>query len=207
MKNFIREIFVGKDNKISGLIAFGILGLIVLGCNCNKEMFDSTNKSGNSSNSAPVSNTAPVSNSGNPFSTPRPPSKADGEIPSDAELQNLVQITLQDFTDAVEAGDFSDFRETGSKAFQQQFSTEKLNATFIQFVTLKMAIVPMIRSTAAMSPSYSPLPNISQERRNKTLNVKGVYNTSPNPMNFTLKYLIEDERWKLIGIEIRFQPK
>lgn len=37
MKKFINGLFTGRDNRISGLIAFAIVGMIVLGCNCNKE--------------------------------------------------------------------------------------------------------------------------------------------------------------------------
>lgn len=53
MKNIIRRFFLSKENKLNGLIALGIVALIVLGCTCNL-----SNPWQKENNSTPASNTS-----------------------------------------------------------------------------------------------------------------------------------------------------
>src|SRR5947207_2245326 len=107
MKNILGKMIFGKDNKTSGFIAFAIVGLIVLGCTCNKQFGDfkeDTPTSSPTTTTSPTttyspttttsSNTSTSSNSKNPFgdsSKETPKTTSSGDTPSDAELQSLVQ--------------------------------------------------------------------------------------------------------------------
>lgn len=172
MRKFISGLFTGRDNRISGLIAFAIIGMIVLGCNCNKE-------------------------GGFSF--------GEATVPAEAELEALVQKTLQDFASSVDAGDFTGFRATTSSQFQSQFKTEALNSAFNVFIQKKSAVVPIIRSTAAMKPVYAPAPNIAKNNLVQVLNVNGSYSTTPVPTNFELQYMQDGGQWKIIKIVVKLQ--
>lgn len=172
MRKFISGLLTGRDNRISGLIAFAILGMIVLGCNCNKE-------------------------GGFSF--------GEAKVPSDVETRMLVQKTLQDFATSVDTADFSIFHATTSSDFQKQFTPQALNTAFDVFIQKKTAVVPILRSTATMTPVYSPAPNVSKTNMRNVLNVNGTYATSPVPTNFELQYLQDDGQWKIIKIVVKLQ--
>jgi hypothetical protein len=172
MKGFITKLFTGRDNKFSGLIAFALVGIMILGCNCNKE-------------------------GGFSF--------GEAKLPADAELQTMVQKSIQDFTASVESGDFGSFRATTSSDFQKEFTTEKLNETFAVFINKKALVAPVLRSTATMTPVYSPAPALGKQNSVQVLDVVGVYETSPVPTRFDLRYMQDGGQWKLIKIVIKLQ--
>lgn len=172
MRKFIGGLLTGRDNRLSGLIAFAILGMIVLGCNCNKE-------------------------GGFSF--------GEAEVPPDTEMRQLVQRTLQDFASSVETGDFTSFQQTTSSDFQKQFTPQALNTAFDVFIQKREAVVPVLRSTAAMTPVYSPAPNVSKVNMRNVLNINGTYATSPVPTNFEMQYLQDGGQWKIIKIVVKLQ--
>ncbi|NJM54422.1 MAG: hypothetical protein HC846_14225 [Blastocatellia bacterium] len=121
MKNTLHQIIWGKDKRFNGLIALGIVTLIVLGCNCNKLNELAQNSSNTSTN---PSNTFSPTNTGTSPKKDTTYTKADAskkEIPSDAEMQEIAKATLLDFNDALQSEDFTNFH---GKNFQ---SVEKAN--------------------------------------------------------------------------------
>lgn len=172
MRKFISGFLTGRDNRISGLIAFAILGMIVLGCNCNKE-------------------------GGFSFGEPT--------LPQDAEMRALVQKSVQDFATSVETEDFTSFHATTSSDFQKQFTPQSLESAFNVFIQKKTAVVPILRSTATMTPVYSPAPNIGKNNSRNVLNVNGSYATSPVPTTFELQYMQDGGEWKIIKIVVKLQ--
>jgi hypothetical protein len=167
----------------------------------------------NSSNTSTTSNTSTSTNSTststNPFgsgsndadskNTPKP--TASGDVPPDSELQSLVQETIQSFGDAVESEDFTDFRDDSSKVFQKQYTADACKTAFQVFINAKDRVIPTIRSSAAMTPSYSPAPNVTSQAGYKILNANGSYDTS-SPMNFELQYVKEGAEWKMVKIRV-----
>lgn len=172
MKKLIIEFFTGRNNNLSGLIAFALVGMIVLGCNCSKE-------------------------TGFSF--------GDAKVPADAELSALVQYTLQDFAQAIETEDFTNFHANTSSQFQKQFTKEALESAFAVFIQKKEAVVLILNSTVTMQPVYSPAPNVGRESFVQVLDVKGKYETDPVPTNFKLRYLREGDQWKIIEIVIELE--
>ena len=131
----------------------------------------------------------------------------DPDMPSRSEIDATVNSTMKDFTEAVEKGDFADFRNSDcSKDFKNGVSAERFNTIFTDFIRQKKDLVPILSSAADMTPDYSPAPNMSEEKGVKLLNLKGSYATSQKT-SFELQYISEDNDWKLYMIRVRVEPK
>ncbi|MBX7172308.1 MAG: hypothetical protein K1X72_15180 [Pyrinomonadaceae bacterium] len=123
-------------------------------------------------------------------------------VPEKEELNELVQTSLQDFTNAAEAGDFTNFRNNVSTVFKKQFTVKQFNDTFAPFITQRTNIVPILRSTKGMNPVYAPSPKTSVQYDYEVLEISGNYDTEPLPTKFSFRYIREDDLWKLIRLEI-----
>lgn len=196
MKHFLVAV-LGRNNKISGLLALGIVGVIALGCTCGKD-FDLSNIG---SNTTGTSNTA--DNTTTPFSTPAPRTvtKSDaskGVVPEDPELQEMIKATLLDFNSALQAEDFTSFHAKICKPWQKQTSPESLKTSFQGFIDKDISISDI----ASLDASFSPSPEVGREVGYKTLKLKGDYKTSPNLTKFELNYIPEGKEWKLSKIVV-----
>jgi hypothetical protein len=130
----------------------------------------------------------------------------DPDMPSESERDALVSGTMEDFAGAVEKGDFTEFRSDNcSNAFKTSISAGRFNELFGTFIKQKKGLLPILRSTADMTPDYSPEPNITDDDDVKLLNLNGSYNTTQKT-NFELKYVKEGGDWKIFGIKIRVEP-
>jgi len=193
MKRFISELIDGKDGRVNGLIALGLISMVALGCTCNKYFGDLAET--NSSNSTTVSNTT----------KPEPempavskPDASKGEVPTDPQSQELARETILDFNDAIQSGDFSTFHGNVSKPFQRQASPAKMEDAFKAFIEAK----PDFSEVKTLTATFSPSPSIQRQSGVRHLQVKGYFETSPRRMNFDLKYIPEGKDWKLISIEV-----
>lgn len=191
MRKLATTLLFGKDARLSGLIAFVIIGAIALGCTCNK--FGDLGKTDNSNSSTTPSNTtAPP-----PPSVPKPDAST-GQVPSDAQLQEMTRTTILDFNDAIKSGDFSNFHRTVSKPFQKQASPEKMADAFKAFTEAKIDF----SEVETLPATYSPPASIKRTSGVKHLQATGFYETTPRKMKFDLKYVPEGKDWKLIAIEV-----
>lgn len=200
MKNKMREIFFGKGNAFNGLIALIIVGLFVLGCNCSKQIGDLGKKDNPPANTFTPTNTGTVPQK----QKASVPTNSTGQMPSAEETEAIVQEAIQDFATGVEAGDFSTFYNKSSKGFKRTYTNESIKTNFIAFVNQKARVVPILRSTATMTPYYGPAAAIVKDKGFNVLRANGSYSTSPTTA-FELDYLLEDKRWKVIGIRIKMQ--
>lgn len=199
MKNTLQQIMFGKDKRFNGILAMMVVGFIALGCGCLKDLNKPqdtppppTNQGGSSTPTTPTKQTGTI------------PTNSNGELPSDAEIEAIVQETIQDFAAGVSGGDFTDMHEKSAKGFKRTYTVESVKTNFIAFVNQKDRVVPLLRSTASMTPYYTGKPGVSNVKGNKTLTANGSYSTSPST-NFELQYWLEDKRWKMIAIRLRIQ--
>lgn len=195
MNRISRKLIFGRDNILSGLIAFCIVSLIALGCTCGKNFdFANIGKESNSSNTI-------ISTSDSPTTTKPTYKKSDaskGEMPSDAELQDMVKTTLLDFNSAVQQEDFSTFYSNICKPWQKQTTAEGLKTTFQGFIDKDISIA----SISSLDADFSPAPEIGREVGFKTLKLAGKYATSPNVTKFELNYIPDGKDWKLSKIVV-----
>ena len=134
----------------------------------------------------------------------RPDSKPDNsrsEIPSNDKLQTLVKTTFVDFGNAVQAGDFEDFHKKVAKVWRDQTTPDDMRDSFGVFVDNK-ANYDFENAVSPLDATLTPPPRIESVSGLDALVVQGYYPTKPQRANFELKYTIEDDTWKLIGIRI-----
>jgi hypothetical protein len=198
MKNTLQQIIFGKDKRSNGILAMMVVGFIALGCSCLKDL-----------NKQPTDNPPPTNQGSSTPTTPTKqngsvPTNSNGELPSDAEIEAIVQETIQDFATGVSGGDFSDMYEKSAKGFKKTYTNDSVKTNFIAFVNQKDRVVPLLRSTASMTPSFTGKPAVSNVKGYKTLTANGSYPTSPST-NFELQYWLEDKKWKMIAIRLRIQ--
>ncbi|HEX9959335.1 MAG TPA: hypothetical protein VGB00_00215 [Pyrinomonadaceae bacterium] len=120
------------------------------------------------------------------------------EVPEDEQMQDMTRTALNDFNDAVQEGDFTDFHSTISKTWQKQTTPAKFNEVFSEFMTKKVNISGVNNRDA----DFSPAPSVEMDGGAKKLIAKGCYDVSPRPVGFTLKWIPEGKEWKLFGIEV-----
>lgn len=199
MKKIIGSLINGKNNKLNGLIALGVVLSIALGCNCGKTFdLDNTSSSSNSTSDNPfASNTS----SSNTATTDRPgetkPNASKGAMPTDGEIQYLVRETMLAFNDALQKADFNEFYNGISKQWKKQTTADSMKSSFQSFIDGK-ASFGEIRSMTA------DIENRATRKQSgfNVLDVKGKYDTSPIDTTFDLSYIAEGSEWKLFKIQV-----
>lgn len=125
-----------------------------------------------------------------------PMAQAQNKLPTERGLEALVKSSLLSFNDANVTGNYTVFHAKLSKPFRQQFSPEKLKATFREFAEKDIDIDII----AAMKPTYQPAPLIDD---NGKLIVKGSFPTEPARVVFELDFIPSDAEWKLVRINVK----
>jgi hypothetical protein len=194
MKKAIHEILCGKNSIVSGLLALAVICAIGLGCFCNRDKFESLT-GGNSSTPSP---------SASPSASPAPtkefkksdPSK--NEVPGEDEMQEIVKRTLLDFNDGLQKKDFTDFHGTVAKLWQKRATPEDMKTSFQSLVDGEADLSPIRTMTARFTRG----PEITKTNGMKTLEAAGEYPTPGFTTKFELKYVVESNEWKLVGISV-----
>jgi hypothetical protein len=193
MRRLIKELLLGKNNFMSGVIALGIVSAIALGCNCNK---DFGNTGTNTESNSTVANTEATPKKTSPEDALSDTSR--GDVPSEREMERLVKRTLLDFNDAVQKGDFTDFHSKISDVWKKTSTPEKFNQGFAEFIQKDIDISTIEGKVA----TFDPKPNVKRKSGYKVLEAKGKYDTSPLPVRFENEYIQEGGDWKLISIRV-----
>lgn len=115
-------------------------------------------------------------------------------IPSEEQLISLVSKTMEDFSLAVKAWDFSAFFDDTSRFLQIQSSADRLRSAFSSF-----SKQPEILLLDQHEPVFSRDSSIDPEG---LLKVEGFFSTKPLATTFQLTYLYEKPQWKLMGINL-----
>lgn len=117
------------------------------------------------------------------------------ELPPDQELKQLVKTTMQHFALAINARDFGDFHKHISNLWQAQISKDKLLDIFKTFSEQNIDLTVL----QPLEPAFSEKPSVNADG---VLIMKGKYATQPSVTTFELKYITEQNRWKLVGIDV-----
>ncbi len=122
-----------------------------------------------------------------------------GKIPSEKELKTLTRDSLLAFNKAVAAKDFTGFVSQVSKLWQGQVTAAQLADIFKAFIEQGIDVAFIADS----EPVFETPPAIDSDG---VLVLKGHYDTKPNKVEFSLKYIYEKPAWKLIGINVHVTP-
>jgi len=197
MRKLINELLFGKNAMFSGLIALSVVGLIVLGCSCGKDL--DLGNLGKTSNSE-TANTG--TNSHSRTSSDDPDKDNDSGVPSDSVTENLVKETTAEFADAVDSGDFTELYNNASSDFQSTYTVEQVEDAFKSYTDKKSVVVPVLRKVGSADADFSAPPSLRSEHGLSILMAKGKFATKPFGVRFDYEYVKRDGEWKLLKLVI-----
>ena len=122
-----------------------------------------------------------------------------GQLPTDKELKKLALDSLLLFNVAIQTKSFEDFYAKIAKLWQKEVTPEKLLEIFQSFIDKKINIALIVKE----EPTFEGTPAVNEDG---FLAIKGSYPTKPSKVSFELKYVYEDESWKLVGINVQVKP-
>ncbi len=196
MKTIVKKLLFGKSPLANSFIALVVVASVVLGCTCNDKDGFSWKDLGGSNTERTDTDT-----DGTDVPEKTPARKADaskGEIPDDAEMEDIVKKTLLDFNNALQTEDFGDFYDSISKPWQKETSPRQLKRLFQKFIDGGADM----SGISDLDVDFSSKPRIREQLGYEMLEVEGKFDTSPRETTFELKYLAEDEDWKLASISV-----
>jgi len=117
------------------------------------------------------------------------------KAPSPAQTQELVRATLAKFNHSLKARDFTDFHAQLSGFWKREIQPNALLKSFQSFIDSRVDLSD-IKDMPATITEASTIDN------NFALVLSGSYEAPPNPVQFTLKYVLERDAWKLSGIHV-----
>ncbi len=117
------------------------------------------------------------------------------EAPSEDEMRPVVGETMRNFDAAIQSDDFGDFYSTISEMWQNQITADELKKAFATTIAQKNDF------KLKDEPTISSKPLLKDE--GDTLEVNGSYQTTRDKkVRFRLKYVKENDEWKLLGIRL-----
>ena len=122
------------------------------------------------------------------------------EVPDKSEIKEMTNETMTEFGEALKKKDFSEFHDHIADLWKKQVSADKLMDSFKSMAGENFDILGIVQE---LKPTFEPDPEINSD---DVLVIKGYYPTKPNHVTFRLKYIQEDEEWKLVGIDVKTQP-
>lgn len=194
MNSLFKYLFLGRHARGGGLVAAIVLGLIVLGCTCNKDLAN-LGKNSDAPRAGNTSNTGHSSTSTDDDDSP-------GQIPADIALQQIVKETTADFAYAIEHDDFSEIYSKSAPDFQKEYTEQEMRNAFKTFVEKKRLILPSITKAPETQAEFSPAPMIRTENGLEVLVLNGRFPTKPFPVKFEYEYVKRDGEWKMLKLVI-----
>lgn len=124
---------------------------------------------------------------------------SDEKIPNDEQLVGLTEESMLTFATCVVEKDFSKLYSYISEFWAQQTSKQQLNKAFGEFITQNINLLPALE---VYEPVFDLEPYINHEG---VLIIQGHYPTEPSKVIFELNYMLENDTWKLIGINVQIR--
>ena len=119
------------------------------------------------------------------------------QVPEKSETKQMTEETMTSFGEALKQKDFSEFYNQISDIWKKQTTPEKLMESFKSMAGPNFDILGIVQE---LKPTFDPSPEINSD---DVLVIKGYYPTKPNHVVFQLKYLQEEDEWKLVGINVK----
>jgi hypothetical protein len=119
-----------------------------------------------------------------------------GEVPTANEVKKLALDSLLLFNVAIQTKSFDNFYAKISQLWQKEVTPAELLQIFRGFIDQNVNIALIVKE----KPAFDETPAVNNDG---ILVLKGSYPTQPNSVFFELKYVFEDESWKLVGINVQ----
>ena len=119
------------------------------------------------------------------------------DVPEKSEIKKMTAESMTAFGEALKQKDFADFYESIAEIWKKQTAPEKLLAAFESMTGPNFDILGIVKE---LKPTFDPASEVNSDG---VLIIKGYYPTKPNHVVFQLKYIEEDEEWKLVGINVK----
>jgi len=123
-------------------------------------------------------------------------SSANHVLPSPSNLQNLTSRSLLLLNRAVQQGDFNEFYNNVSLAWQNQLTLNQLKREFQPFIEANVDISEIQK----FQPVFDTPPEVTNEG---VLSLNGHYDVPHHHISFSLRFIFEFPYWKLYGIKVQ----
>jgi hypothetical protein len=128
------------------------------------------------------------------------PAAIGATLPTDTEQEILVKATLMTFNDANLTGNYSVLFDKSSGPFRRQITAAKLSEAFKVFRDKKINL----ESIVASEIDSSKTPSIDGDG---VLELKGRFKDDDKKIRFDLKFVKEDDVWRLLGINVNYKEE
>lgn len=118
-------------------------------------------------------------------------------VPGADQQIALVRDSISRIAQALAARQFDPLHAEMSEVWKSQFDVTKLEQMFAGFVEQELDLRPL----NALRPVQETQDALDA---NGALVLNGVYQTTPNPMTYTFKYISENGEWKMYGMAVNF---
>lgn len=125
------------------------------------------------------------------------PSRAQ-DLPDASVQEALIKESLITFNDAILTGNFEVLHAKTATPFQQKFSTDDLAEMFKGFVAEEISIAPVA--------GMDFVEDAPGKLDNGVLTLAGHFETTPLQVTYTLDFVVEENRWRIIGLDVSARP-
>ena len=117
-------------------------------------------------------------------------------IPSEEAQEAVIKSSLMTFNDANLSGNYSVLNALGSKPFRESLSADKLKDAFKGFRDKEIDLSAIVLA----EPKSTKPTKIDSDG---VMYTEGYFDTPKMRVNYSLKHLLSDGKWKLLGITVR----
>jgi hypothetical protein len=119
-------------------------------------------------------------------------------LPSDTQCATMANNTLGILADAVIRKDFTDMYKSCAKAWKEKITINQLAAAFGGFVKNEIDLTTPLHTR----PSFVEKPSIDKQG---VLTVYLKYPSEPVSTFSKCRYLTENKKWKLVGLDVQLK--
>jgi hypothetical protein len=116
-------------------------------------------------------------------------------IPSEARQETIIKSSLLTFNDANLSGDYTVMNALGSKPFRETVSPQQLKEAFKVFSEKQLDISAVVSAKPVVTR-----PTVVNS--DGVMITEGYFDTPNMRVSYTLKHLLSDGKWKLLGVNV-----
>ena len=119
-------------------------------------------------------------------------------VPDLATLRSIVNDDLVLLAIGISSGDFTSYLANASTVFQSQFTNDRLNVSFAEFIESEVNIAEWMVGDFELIEE----PTIDGQG---VLTVNGVYPNEPTSLTFSTSHILSNNQWKSLGANVQIE--